>query len=174
MTKRSPLRADGSLHALAKLHREVACEERLELLYLLAGGPLEVSGLCARLDLDMPVVSGHLGHLKRLGLLERRVEGRWRVYSLSAAVQITRVEGSVELVLKIGNQMRGSFTVPTTALRWLTPQAPAEKLNPSAPPRPAAAPSPLPATPKVIVRPWSAPPRNMTFDGFAHDRSGLR
>lgn len=151
MTMRVPAGTNESLRALATMLDELACEERLELLCLLAEGPVDVSGLCTRLDLAMPTVSGHLRHLMRLGLLECRKNGRWRIYALSDAARLSHAGATIELTLNCGPHVRCTFTLPRAALARLTPtpEIPGRTESPSthAPAHPTA----------IVIRPLGDP-----------------
>lgn len=61
----------------------VAEPTRLRLLALLKGGEACVCDLFGALDLPQPLVSRHLGILRRAGLVTARREGLWMHYSLA-------------------------------------------------------------------------------------------
>jgi len=63
----------------------VAEPTRLRLLALLQGGEACVCDLYGALDLPQPLVSRHLGVLRRAGLVTARREGLWMHYSLAEA-----------------------------------------------------------------------------------------
>ncbi|MBL8861944.1 MAG: helix-turn-helix transcriptional regulator [Planctomycetes bacterium] len=56
---------------------------RLRLLALLAGGEACVCDLVGALDLPQPLVSRHLGVLRRAGLVTARRDGLWMHYALA-------------------------------------------------------------------------------------------
>jgi ArsR family transcriptional regulator, arsenate/arsenite/antimonite-responsive transcriptional repressor len=61
----------------------VAEPTRLRLLALIAGGETCVCDLVGALDLPQPLVSRHLGVLRRAGLVTARRDGLWMHYSLA-------------------------------------------------------------------------------------------
>ncbi|MDQ6885284.1 MAG: metalloregulator ArsR/SmtB family transcription factor [Candidatus Dormibacteraeota bacterium] len=61
----------------------VAEPRRREILDLLAGGERPVNDLVEMLGLSQPQVSKHLRVLREVGVVEVRVEGRQRVYTLN-------------------------------------------------------------------------------------------
>jgi len=72
----------------------VAEPTRLRLLALLAPGEACVCDLVGALDLPQPLVSRHLGVLRRAGLVTARREGLWMHYSLEEP----RSEGHAKLL----------------------------------------------------------------------------
>lgn len=62
--------------------RALAHPARRALLMSLAAGECDVSKLEGLSELDQPTVSKHLGVLREAGLVEARVDGRRRCYSL--------------------------------------------------------------------------------------------
>jgi DNA-binding transcriptional ArsR family regulator len=63
----------------------VAEGQRRQILTLLAMGELSVNDLAAALNLRQPAVSKHLKVLKEVELVQVRVVGQQRLYSLNAA-----------------------------------------------------------------------------------------
>lgn len=61
----------------------VAEPTRLRLLALLAGGETCVCDLVGALELPQPLVSRHLGVLRRAGLVTARRDGLWMHYALA-------------------------------------------------------------------------------------------
>jgi ArsR family transcriptional regulator len=61
----------------------VAEPTRLRLLALIAPGEVCVCDLVGALDLPQPLVSRHLGVLRRAGLVSARRDGLWMHYSLA-------------------------------------------------------------------------------------------
>jgi len=72
----------------------VAEPTRLRLIALLAPGEACVCDLVGALDLPQPLVSRHLGVLRRAGLVTARREGLWMHYSLADS----RSEGHAKLL----------------------------------------------------------------------------
>jgi len=72
----------------------VAEPTRMRLLALLQGGEACVCDLYGALDLPQPLVSRHLGVLRRAGLVTARREGLWMHYSLAEP----RSEGHAKLL----------------------------------------------------------------------------
>jgi DNA-binding transcriptional ArsR family regulator len=67
----------------AEVLRTLASPRRLELLHLLAEGPLEVGRLAAALQMSPPNVSQHLAVLRTAGLVEVERDGREGRYRLA-------------------------------------------------------------------------------------------
>jgi DNA-binding transcriptional ArsR family regulator len=67
----------------ANVLRMLAHPRRLEIIHLLADGPIEVGRLAARLSLSQPNVSQHLALLRSAGLVELDRNGREVRYQLS-------------------------------------------------------------------------------------------
>jgi ArsR family transcriptional regulator len=67
----------------AEVLKTLASPRRLELLHLLAEGPLEVGRLAARLRMTPPNVSQHLAVLRTAGLVEVERDGREARYRLA-------------------------------------------------------------------------------------------
>jgi ArsR family transcriptional regulator len=65
--------------------RALSDRTRLRILHLLRGGELCVCDLVEVLGAPQPLVSRHLGYLRRAGLVQARKEGLWMYYRLSAA-----------------------------------------------------------------------------------------
>jgi DNA-binding transcriptional ArsR family regulator len=60
--------------------RAVGDETRLRILRLLFSEPLNVNQVAERLKISQPNVSKHLRVLRKAGLLERKVQGKQRIY----------------------------------------------------------------------------------------------
>ena len=67
----------------ANVLRMLAHPRRLELLHLLAEGPLDVTSLSARLGISQPNASQHLGLLRSAGLVQVQRSGREVRYELT-------------------------------------------------------------------------------------------
>jgi ArsR family transcriptional regulator len=67
----------------ANVLRMLAHPRRLEMLHLLAAGPMEVGALAVRLGASQPNVSQHLALLRSAGLVEVERSGREMRYRLS-------------------------------------------------------------------------------------------
>jgi ArsR family transcriptional regulator len=67
----------------ANVLRVLAHPRRLQMLHVLAEGPLEVGRLATRLQLSQPNVSQHLALLRSAGLVELERNGRETRYQLS-------------------------------------------------------------------------------------------
>ena len=68
---------------LSEVCRALAHPTRRALLHCLSAGECDVGNLCSRLGVDQPTVSKHLAVLRRAGLIQARVEGPRRCYTLS-------------------------------------------------------------------------------------------
>lgn len=63
----------------------IAEPRRRQLIELLAaGGALAVGALVASMDLPQPVISKHLGVLRKVGIVSVHKDGKQRIYSLEA------------------------------------------------------------------------------------------
>jgi len=68
---------------LARTFSALADETRLDLVeHLIASGEQSAGALCARTEISAPAVSRHLKVLHEAGLLQRRVAGTHRFYSV--------------------------------------------------------------------------------------------
>ena len=68
---------------LAQILRLLGDETRLRILVLLSKHPLNVSELTSILGVAQSGVSRHLGHLRKLGLIQEQKAGVWTYYQLS-------------------------------------------------------------------------------------------
>jgi ArsR family transcriptional regulator len=77
----------------AEMLKAAAHPERLRILDRLATGLLCVSDVEKELGMPQPTVSGHLGVLRRAGLVDRVTEGRRRCYYISDSrvMEIVRI-----------------------------------------------------------------------------------
>jgi DNA-binding transcriptional ArsR family regulator len=73
----------GIVDAMADVMRLLSDPTRLRVLGLLRPGEMNVTALCARLDLAQPTVSHHLGLLRTACLVRTRREGKQVHYSLN-------------------------------------------------------------------------------------------
>ncbi len=67
----------------AEILRTLASPRRIEILHVLAGGPIEVGRLASRIGASQPNVSQHLSVLRTAGLVEAERDGREVRYRLS-------------------------------------------------------------------------------------------
>ena len=79
----APIPADRAA-ALAKLHKALADETRLQMLHMLksASDPICVCDFTAAFDLSQPTVSHHLARLRDAGLVTSFKRGIWAFYRL--------------------------------------------------------------------------------------------
>ena len=70
------------MESLARTFKALSSDVRLEILSLLAEGPLCVNALVARLDVSQPAVSQHLKVLENAGLVKGSKTGYRVHYSL--------------------------------------------------------------------------------------------
>ncbi|MEU4774040.1 metalloregulator ArsR/SmtB family transcription factor [Micromonospora sp. NPDC023644] len=75
------LPADSQVEAATEMLRMLADGTRLRLMWLLADGEHDVTGLVAALGVARPAVSQHLGKLRLAGLVTVRRDGRRAWYS---------------------------------------------------------------------------------------------
>ena len=92
MTHEPAAQIDPVVEAV-QLLRLLSDPTRLRLLGLLQSGPMNVTTLCAKLDLAQPTVSHHTRILAEAGLIEGDKRGRWVHWSIS--------EGRVEFVRRV-------------------------------------------------------------------------
>lgn len=71
---------------LIEVYNCLCDETRLRIVHLLAQGPLCVCHLQNLLALEQVVVSKHLSHLRKRGMVEARRHEQWMIYSLPAAL----------------------------------------------------------------------------------------
>jgi DNA-binding transcriptional ArsR family regulator len=74
----------GRSAAAESVFQAIACPTRRALLDTLAVGECNVTNLVASLDVTQSAVSQQLAVLKNAGLVEERVDGRFRYYRLQA------------------------------------------------------------------------------------------
>lgn len=67
----------------AEILKTLASSRRIEILHVLATGPIEVGRLASRIGASQPNVSQHLSVLRAAGLVEAEREGREVRYRLS-------------------------------------------------------------------------------------------
>jgi ArsR family transcriptional regulator len=79
------------IEAAARRLRVVGHPVRLSVLELLAAGEQSVSALSTALDLEHQLVSKHLNELHRCGIVHRRQEGNFGVYSLADSLTLRAV-----------------------------------------------------------------------------------
>jgi DNA-binding transcriptional ArsR family regulator len=73
----------------ANVLRMLAHPRRLEMLHVLASGPIEVGSLAAKLGISQPNASQHLALLRSAGLVQLERKGREVRYELSDPAVIT-------------------------------------------------------------------------------------
>ena len=71
------------MEQIAQILRILGDETRLRIMVLLSQHPLNVSELTLILGMAQSGVSRHLGHLRKLGLLQEQKVGIWTYYQLS-------------------------------------------------------------------------------------------
>jgi ArsR family transcriptional regulator len=76
----------------ANVLRMLAHPRRLEILHILADGPIEVGAIAARLGVSQPNVSQHLSLLRTSGLVDVERNGREMRYQLSDPQVMTACE----------------------------------------------------------------------------------
>jgi DNA-binding transcriptional ArsR family regulator len=83
--------APDVIEAAARRLRVVGHPVRLSVLELLAAGEQSVSALSTALGLEHQLVSKHLSELHRCGVVRRRQEGNFAVYSLPDSLTLRAV-----------------------------------------------------------------------------------
>jgi biotin operon repressor len=87
----------GELQLLVQFFKVMADENRLKMIGLLGSDERRVSDLAALLDLSEPTVSHHMSKLRKLGLVNLRVEGNNRYYRLNASMLRTLNQRTFDL-----------------------------------------------------------------------------
>lgn len=90
------LSGDSTL-AATQLFKLLSDPTRLTILQQLAGGEVNVSTLCRRLDLPQPTVSHHLGLLRANSLIDNRRDGKQIFYRLNGRVSPAGIAGKETL-----------------------------------------------------------------------------
>ena len=108
--------------AVAALARALGDETRVRLIDELAAGEATVSDLAARLGLDQPRVSTHLGVLREAGLVEVRAAGRQRAYALRGPVPAMAL--ATLRTLTSANGAPTTYRLPGPTGRTLRDQSP--------------------------------------------------
>ncbi|WP_053708609.1 ArsR/SmtB family transcription factor [Streptomyces sp. NRRL B-3648] len=96
----------------------LAAPARLHIVWALAQGESDVTGLAERVGGALPAVSQHLTKLKLAGLVRSRREGRRQVYFVDTAEQAAVVEVVRLLVGRLAERETPS-AVPARRLRGL-------------------------------------------------------
>ena len=112
--------------AAESVFQAIACPTRRALLDVLAGGESNVTDLVASLDVSQSAVSQQLAVLRSAGLVEERVEGRFRYYRLRAK-PLSEVDSWVA-------RYRGYMERQLDALGHVLDTMPYEPPEPMAPP----------------------------------------
>lgn len=96
----------------------LAAPARLHIVWALAQGESDVTGLAERVGGALPAVSQHLTKLKLAGLVRSRREGRRQVYFVDTAEQAAVVDVVRLLVGRLAEQ-EAPAAVPARRLRGL-------------------------------------------------------
>ena len=75
---------NAELSSLAQFFNLLSDKTRLQIVFLLAAGESNVTGLCKELKLAQPTVSHHLGLLRMNRLIINKRKGKEVIYSLVA------------------------------------------------------------------------------------------
>jgi DNA-binding transcriptional ArsR family regulator len=78
--------------------RELSHPVRVEIIAILAAGPLTVNELCAKLDHAQPNASHHLAELRAIGIVSVRRDRVYRHYSLNPSTVMTVATQLVDLL----------------------------------------------------------------------------
>jgi DNA-binding transcriptional ArsR family regulator len=96
--RRETPKMDQDLEPLVGVFRLLSDKTRLNILFLLAVGERNVSGLCEELALPQPTVSHHLGLLRMQNLITNRRHGKQVFYGLNGHVHASGGDGlSIDL-----------------------------------------------------------------------------
>ncbi|MER8013516.1 ArsR/SmtB family transcription factor [Streptomyces griseoluteus] len=97
----------------------LASPARLHLVWALAQGESDVTGLAERVGGALPAVSQHLTKLKLAGLVRSRREGRRQVYFVDADEQAALVDVVHLLVGRLTERTAPAAAAPARRLRGL-------------------------------------------------------
>ncbi|MEU2060224.1 metalloregulator ArsR/SmtB family transcription factor [Streptomyces sp. NPDC013455] len=120
-TARGPGHQDPSAEVFAEAAAAfglLASPARLHIVWALAQGESDVTGLAERVGGALPAVSQHLTKLKLAGLVRSRREGRRQVYFVDAAEQAAVLDVVRLLVGRLTGQAAPA-AVPARRLRGL-------------------------------------------------------
>ena len=82
-------------HRVQGLMEVLSSDTRLEMLVILAAGPVCVKGLAAQMQVQRTLVSQHLRVLRAHSAVEFRQIGRERLYSLGPALEVVQEDGRI-------------------------------------------------------------------------------
>jgi DNA-binding transcriptional ArsR family regulator len=85
---------------------------RLHIVWILAQGESDVTGLAERVGGSLPAVSQHLAKLKLAGLVRARREGRRQVYLVDDPALVTVVQLMVGQLTSRADGLPGQATAP--------------------------------------------------------------
>lgn len=91
---------DKDLEQLSQLFRVLADQTRLQILFALAEGEMNVGAICALLNLPQPTVSHHLSLLRMNNVVGHRRDGKQVIYGIDGRVG---VDGTQALILSVQN-----------------------------------------------------------------------
>jgi DNA-binding transcriptional ArsR family regulator len=91
---------EKDLEQLSQLFRVLADQIRLRILFALAEGEMNVSAICAALNLSQPTVSHHLSLLRMNNIVGHRRDGKQVIYSVDGRVG---TDGTDALILSVQN-----------------------------------------------------------------------
>ena len=67
----------------AKVFKALSDESRVKIVLMLSSGATNACDFMDALDIAQPTLSHHLKILDEAGIVERKKEGKWRIYALS-------------------------------------------------------------------------------------------
>lgn len=102
--------------------RPLGAPMRLEVLGHLLGGPLDVTALTQRVELEMPQVSKALAALKRLGVVSSRIEASRRVYQLTQQVRCLCAKEQWHVFIDLGHACTLLIGFPAGVMTRLHPE----------------------------------------------------
>ncbi len=97
------------MEQVAQILRLVGDETRLRILVLVSETALNVSELTSILGMAQSGVSRHLGHLRKLGLLQEHKQGVWTYYQLSGKESLP---GELQLLWEYLQEQFSAFSDP--------------------------------------------------------------
>jgi DNA-binding transcriptional ArsR family regulator len=103
----------------AEVLKTLASPRRLEILHVLAGGPIEVGRLATAIGASQPNVSQHLAVLRAAGIVEAerdRREVRYRLVDADVMVACALMRSVLERHLtRLGHMAAGAADTPASA-----------------------------------------------------------
>jgi DNA-binding transcriptional ArsR family regulator len=119
----------------AEVLKTLASPRRLEILHVLARGPIEVGRLAEAIQASQPNVSQHLAMLRNAGIVEAERDGRevrYRLADPDVMVACSLMRAVLERHLtRLGEMAANAVDADVAAVRVATPISPVSTQSPS-------------------------------------------